>query len=63
MTHMDFSILYTNVGYSYILKIYQKHQFLVIKQKHLKVAVFFVAIYPCIQDVPLLKQENNNKMK
>ena len=63
MTHMDFSILYNNVGYSYILKIYQKHQFFVVKQKYLKVAVFFLAIYSCMQDVPLLKQENNNKMK
>ena len=50
MTNIDFVILNTHV--TYIFKIYQKHQFFCGKTKKCKIALFFPAIYPCLQDVP-----------
>ena len=58
MAHLDFVILKSHVSNSYIVKIYQEHQFLCGKKEKLKIAVFFPAIYPCIEDVPFLKQGN-----
>ena len=47
MTHMDFAILNNHVVNSYILKIYQKHQFFVVKQKNLNSCVFpcYLSLY------------------
>ena len=42
MTHMDFTILNNHLANSYILKIYQKHQFFVVKQKNLKYLCIFL---------------------
>ena len=58
MTHLDFVILNNHVSNSYIVKIYQEHQFLCGKKEKLEIAVFSPAIYPCIEDVPFLKQGN-----
>ena len=55
ITHIDFAILNSHV--IVIFKIYLKHKFLCRKTEKLKIPVFIPAIYPCIQDVPFLKQE------
>ena len=58
MTHIDFGILNSHVSVIYLLRFIKSTNFYMVKQKKIKIAVFFPALYPCIEDVPFLKQEN-----
>ena len=56
MTHIDFSILNSDVTVIY-LRLIKSAIFLTVQQKKIKIAVFSLAIYPYIR-CSFLKQEN-----
>ena len=58
MAHIDFAILNSHVTVIYLRFIKSTIFFCGKTTNKFKIAVFFPAIYPCISNVPFLKQEN-----